>query len=264
MPDPAAFCLDVDALLASYDVHAEGGGTCLERPVRRLRLEPRSPSSPTLRIAVDAETDLPLEVVTHRPDGELYRVVAFREIEFGPQAVSAQGTDSPAERILRARHEEEVPATEDELEAAADFALLRPDYLPPGFRCIGRRLRLWEATHAVHVYSDGATVFEVHQTRVPTPRRMEENLVRRAGPRRARREAAAILRHRTEALRHLVPDGGEPVARRRVDDAHVRYDVAFGEVEVALIARGDLDPDETLHVLRSLRSVTDPRPDRVD
>ena len=245
-PDPAAWCMDVEAAAENYIVSEEGRTRYLGRRARTLRVEPRHRGRPRLRIIADEATLLPLEVATFRPNGELLRVKAFRRVEIGPRTVSRDH-----DREFLSWGGTTVPP--DELEALAGFELLRPDYLPAGFRCIEARLAHAGPPVAYLVYSDGVTVLELRQSPVWTPARTETALVKQMGP-LAAKHALEWMReqHLTRVTRFDPPAEGVSVVRDR-GPAHVVYDLRVGGRDVRLTSRADLDEEESFRVLRSLR-----------
>ena len=246
-PCPAAWCRDLDALKESYRAEERAPTRYLGRAARRLVLTPRNPGRPTLQLIVDARTSLPLKVTTLRPDGSLYRVSTFRELEISPQDVEA----SP-----RKRRPSWAGTAVDPNAAAAEagFALLWPDYLPAGFRHVGTRIT-GSVVHKVRSeFTDGATVFQLEQSRVATPAEIETEYALRYG---ASRVAFGMHRWRWRRLRAIARSdttGDGTLCRRYRTSTHRIYDLRVGAVDVQLTARGDLENEETLKVLRSLRA----------
>jgi hypothetical protein len=247
-PDPVAWCLDLAALEESYRA-GEGQAThFLGRPARTLLLTPRHAGRPELQLIVDAATSLPLEVTSFRANGELYRNAAFRELEIGPQEVAPQeGRRFPS--WLGRRVEE------DQLREDAGFAVMWPAYLPPGFRCVDRRVSVWANPRVRLLFTDGVTAFELTQTCVLLPAQMETNLKRRLGARRAAREIQRIYRRYRRALTQSGgAQDGDAVVRCARLWMHRSYQLRIGDLDVRLTARGDLGDEETLRVLRSLHA----------
>jgi hypothetical protein len=205
-------------------------------------LRPRYPGRPELHLAIDAETSLPLEVASLRPNGRLYRTAAFRELEIGPQEVRRRRSPSWLGRSV----------AEAALGEEAGFGILLPAYLPPGFRCIDRRVSEWAAPHVRLLYSDGITAFELSQEPVLTPAQMQTNLAHRVGRERAGRMMRQILWRYRRALIHSGGQGA--VCRRALGSTHRTYRLRLGDLDVKLTARGDLAAEETEKVLRSLRA----------
>jgi negative regulator of sigma E activity len=244
--DPAGWCLDFDALRDSYDATIRGTARLHGRLVRNVDLTPVHPGRPRVRLAVDAEHLLPLQVDTYGADGSLYRSTAFRKITFGPCTVA--GDDA-----LRFGNWRGASVAPERLAEAAGFAVLRPDYVPPGFRLADCRLIEWIGTDVRMVYTDGLTAFELCQSRVLTPARMEMELARRLGPARAEREVDRHLEQRYQGLA-LAGESGEGTVARRCDrGSHVSYELRTSDLDVRLTARSDLPGAELLSVLRSLR-----------
>ncbi|MHC4732791.1 MAG: sigma-E factor regulatory protein RseB domain-containing protein, partial [Planctomycetota bacterium] len=182
-PDPAAWCLDIGALEESYNARAEGRTVYGGRSARTLVLQPRYVGRPELHLTVDAETSLPLEVASLRPNGKLYRTAAYRDLEIGPQEVRRRRSASWLGRSV----------AEAALEEEAGFGILAPAYLPPGFRCIDRRVSEWAAPHVRLLFTDGITAFELSEEAVLTPAQMHTNLSRRVGRERAGRMMKHLL-----------------------------------------------------------------------
>lgn len=245
-PDPAAWCLDLEALEGAYRAREEAPARFLDRPARTVVLEPRHAGRSSVRLTLDAQTLLPLQVATYRPDGALYRVAAFRQVRIGPQSVPPPRPSPSGSRWFGTRVDPEG------LEEALGRPVLVPDWLPPGFRCIECRVsRAWSTPRGATVFSDGVTAFEISQRTVPTPAQIEAAMTRMHGPRRGARMVEGLL---GERLRALAESGdGEALVRRRRFGMHTSYELRVGDSEIQLTARGDLDPDTILRVLRSLR-----------
>ena len=247
MPDPAGWCSDLAALEDNYRPSEGKRVRFLDRLARIVALEPRHAGRPRVELTLDAQTSLPLRATWFRHDGELYRVAAFREIEIGPQEV-AEPTSRRASAWL-GRHVDPERASE-----AAGFALLEPDYLPPGFRGIDCRVKQWAGTKVTRTYTDGVTAFELSQEPVLTPAQMETELVRRLGWRRAAREMRWIT---YRGRRRIVQSGfaakGEVVVRRHHRGAYRVFELRVADRNVTVTARGDLEAEQILHVLRSLK-----------
>ncbi|MHC4491615.1 MAG: sigma-E factor regulatory protein RseB domain-containing protein, partial [Planctomycetota bacterium] len=241
-PDPAAWCLDIGALEESYNARAEGRTVYGGRSARTLVLQPRYVGRPELHLTVDAETSLPLEVASLRPNGKLYRTAAYRDLEIGPQEVRRRRSASWLGRSV----------AEAALEEEAGFGILAPAYLPPGFRCIDRRVSEWAAPHVRLLFTDGITAFELSEEAVLTPAQMHTNLSRRVGRERAGRMMKHLLWRYRRALIHSGEDGA--VCRRSRGSTHRTYRLRLGDLDVKLTARGDLAAEETEKVLRSLRA----------
>lgn len=240
-PDPAGWCVDVDALLAGYRAEAGDEVSYLGRPARKLRVLPRHPGRPSFDLVLDAASGLPLEVATFGGDGEPYRVTCFREVSIGPRTVAGEPRPAPFEG---------TPVPPGDLERRAGFPLLLPDYLPPGFRCIGASVAHLGPPAAVLFYSDGGTLAELRQSPVWTPARTEAALVRQMGPAHAARWTEHIRRTRPGQAE----GGGEGSVARRRWWRHVVYDLRVGDVDVRLTSRADFDQEESLRLLRSLRT----------
>ncbi len=254
--DPAGFCLAFDALRTNYAARLGDETRYLGRDARIVRLQPRHPGRPTLRLVIDRATSLPLEVTTFRSDGGVYRVAAYRELTVGAQEVVANkrvstwGTKkSPSGRSAGWSSTPVDPAT---VRAVAGFDAYAPAYLPAGFQLKECRLSYWGRPTISWLYSDGATAFELRQSPVLTPLAMEAALSERMEPARARRTVRRWLNWRLRRLAQTSGDG-ESVARRSRRGYHRRYELRAGEVDVRLSSRDDLVPAETARVLRSLR-----------
>jgi len=245
--DPAAFCLDPARAARNYRIREVGEGFLLGRRTSLLALEPLHEGRPTVHLTVDAATGLPLATATMRWDGALYRATSFREVAIAPQVV-----EPPSRPGSLARYGSACPS--DKLADELGFQPLRPHYLPAGFEESASRLLESSGGMARTTYDDGITSFEITQRRILTPAQNEQALVARMGERRAE----YILRWiRSERLRALVEAGdaipGGAVVRRRKIPAHDSYELQVGDLNVTLVARADLHPDEILRVLQSLR-----------
>ncbi|MHC4958657.1 MAG: sigma-E factor regulatory protein RseB domain-containing protein [Planctomycetota bacterium] len=249
-PDPAAFCRDVDALTANYSAVERTRTRFLGRAARVIRLVPRHEGRPSAQLTLDAETALPLKVVTFRSDGSLYRVAAFRSIEIGPQVVAARdgerkgwsdwfGSSVPLERI----------------DESLDFDPVLPEYVPEGFRCIDCRITGATVKRARLTFSDGLTAFDLSLGPVATPAQLRDDAVARFGERRAdmyRRWA------RSRDIQRLVrtenASAGTTRVHRRDKGRHRSFELRVDRVDVKLTSRTDLAEWESERVLRSLRA----------
>jgi len=229
-----------------YRAEARSTTRFLDRAARLLVLKPRREGRPTIHLTVDAETKLPLKVVVFRSDGSLYRVAAFRDLEIGPEEVRSE------RRRFGWRGER---ISQEEADGSVEFPVLRPEYLPEGFRCVDCRVRGRVVRKISWLYSDGATAFEISQRRTPTPAELEIEWSRPFGKKHAERATRGYLHRRTLALcrGNGAKHDGILVRRREVFD-HRNYVLRVGRIEVELSARTDLSDEEPLKVLRSLRA----------
>lgn len=239
--DPAGFCLDLAALEENYDARDAGTGRFLGRRTRLVELEPRHEGRPHVRLQVDVETSLPLEVATFHANGEFAHALWFRELRIG------------AQRVAEPRHGlEGTPVSAAAARESAGFELLHPEYVPDGFRCVDTRLRKWVGISVTRMYTDGITAFELRQSEVQTPARIETSLRRRMGIQRAERVMKWILRERMRVLAENDVAGDGVAVRREKRGPFRGYTLRVDEVEVSLTSRTDFDAEETLRVLRSL------------
>ncbi|MFQ5844453.1 MAG: hypothetical protein ACE5JG_05625, partial [Planctomycetota bacterium] len=221
----------------------------LGRATRLVHLEPRHPGRPRLTLHVDRGTGVPLKVVTERADGSVYQVTAFTSFEPGPQRVEPRrrvGSD-PCSWLGS-------PVPPGEVAERAGFAVLLPAYLPAGFRLTGARILHWRGRSVRLTYTDGVTAFEITERPVLTPAQIGYDLRRRMSEAKARRILRRIESQRIDRL--VRSEGGGragPVAQRRRGSTHDTYELRIGDISVKVSARRDLDPEEILRVLRSLR-----------
>ncbi|MEE8103933.1 MAG: sigma-E factor regulatory protein RseB domain-containing protein [Planctomycetota bacterium] len=254
--DPAGWCLDPAAVSRNYIASRDGIGFLLGRATRRLTLTPKHAGRPTVHLEVDADTELPLQVATFGHDGALYRKVAFQRVEIGPQEVTGEITSKRSS----SRSSDRTLGL-DALRNGAGFPVVLPDYLPAGFVVRECRLSDWMGGTARVSYTDGVTTFELRQSLVRTPAQMEAILVERFGERRAHMVLKKLLRMEWEALyrsEQRVP--GELMVRRTRSSRHNTYRLRMdvgprGDVDVTITARSDLDQEQVLAVIRSLRPV---------
>lgn len=250
MPDPAAWCLDYEALRRNYEPVDEGETSLLGRRVRGIRLVSRHAGRPEVQLAIDTRMKLPLRIETRTSDGKPYRTLAFKSVRFAPQEIAPR-RPSRGERSWRGRA---VPA--DSVAAAAGFTTLKPAYLPPGFRVVGARVGEFTGPHADLLYTDGLTAFEVRQAPVQTPALVQAALQAKVGARHAERMMGRILDHRRRVIAQSgAGDDGVTVLRscRRL---HRSYELRVDDIDIRLTARADLAERESLRVLRSLRPVS--------
>ncbi len=245
-PDPAAWCLDPVALAGAYRAEEGEPTRCLDREARVFKVVPGCAGRPVILLTVDAETLLPLMVSTLRPDGSLYRVAAFREVAIGPTSVK----EAAPSRFTGWYGGPVPPSRAEEI---AGFRLVRPEYLPEGFRLLEVRCATEPLPSARFIYTDGVTAFEIRQEPLLTPAQIDSVLARRQDPVAAEQSARWIHERRYRAL--LRQGSGEAAAvARREDASHVHYELRVGRVEVELSARANLEENEILSVIRSLRA----------
>jgi hypothetical protein len=243
MPDPAAFCLDLKALLANYEAAEGEAGRYLDRDVRTLFVEPRHDGRPRLEIVFDRETSLPLRVKTIRHDGTPLREARFHTIAIGAQEVrgrSGMGPDPMGRSVPADRADEE-----------AGFTVWRPAYVPEGFRLMDCRVSRWMGPCARLLYTDGVTAFELWQRPILLPAQVETLFARApSGAEFHVRWARACGRRALVRSAGALLDG--IAVERHECGPHVRFELRVAESDVTLVARMDLDPEEPLRVLRSL------------
>jgi hypothetical protein len=243
MPDPAAFCLDLDALLANYRATEGEPGRYLDRDVRTLRVEPRHEGRPRLEILFDRATSLPLKVKTIRHDGLPLREAVFHRISTGDKEVGSRfgpGSEAMGRSVLPEKADEE-----------AGFPVWRPAYLPEGFRLTDCRVSRWMGPCARLLYTDGVTAFELWQRPVLTPAQVETLFARAPGG-----PGFHVRWHSLCGRRALVRSAGagaDGIAVERHEcGPHVRFELRVADSDVTLVTRADLDPEEPMRVLRSL------------
>jgi len=243
-PDPVAWCRSLHALEANY--RAEQGATSryLDRTVCLLRLESRWQGRPSVELAVDVETGLPLKVTTLRPDGSMARAVAFREIEFGPQEVPAR---TP-------RHDGARSIPREQVRNELAFEPLLPAYLPAGFELYECRVSGVQVRKLTFVYTDGVSKLELTQGLIATPAQMETEYTLRYG---ARRAARRMQWYHEACKRRIVQSdgatGGKVVAKRHCRGLHQTYELTVGRRAVELRCPADMSAEEPARLLRSLR-----------
>jgi len=243
MPDPAAFCLDLPALLENY-VATEGEPTrYLDRDVRALRVEPVREGRPTLEILFDKETLLPLKVKTTRQDGTLLREAVFHSIFVGDREVKESFGPGPSWKG--------TSVAPDKADKEAGFPVWRPAYLPEGFRLVDCVVSRWAGPCARLLYTDGVTAFEIWQRPVLLPAQIETLFARAPGG-----PEFHVKWSRECGMRALARSGGagpQGIAVERHEcGPHVRYELRVSGSDVTLVTRADLDPEEPMRVLRSL------------
>jgi len=243
MPDPTAWCVDVEALARNYRARESKSAEFLGRAVRVLRALPRHAGRPSLEIWVDRTSGLPLKVSTFRADGSLYRVSKFERIEFGPQEVREIDLHK-AHRFIG------TPVSLEDPQEAAGFLPLHPDYLPKGFKLVQARVKQWATPQLTQLYSDGLTAFELRQAPKATPA-VVEDFHRKLGDRWAKRMLGMFMRKARARLARAEGDGPATVVCRS-RRSHQTFELRVGDLDLRLTARSDLDKQEMLKVLRSL------------
>lgn len=245
MPDPTAWCRDPKLLVANYTATEREPRQYLGREVRVLAVKPRHRGRPSLEVWVDAVSGLALKVSTFREDGSLYRVAKFDSIEFGSQDIEAAELQK-----IHKWHGTEVPT--DDPVGAAGFAAMTPDYAPAGFELVEARVRQRATPQLTLLYSDGATAFEIKQSPKVTPAALEAHYASRYGARMAR---SKVRWHVAAATRRLVrsdtTSGTTAVRHKR--RSHSTWKLRVADLDLELIARNDIEPEEMLRVLQSLR-----------
>lgn len=248
-PDPAAWCLDLEALEDNYHAEELDPVEFLGRRARHLVLTSRYEGRPSVHLTIDAGTNLPLKIATYAPDGTLCRVAAFKKVKIGPQAV---------EKSRRPRAWSEwfgktvAPAAAAK---AVDFEPMIPDYLPEGFRLIDSRVSGHGVLKRLRlVYSDGLTTFELEQGIVPTPAQKEADYERRFGKRKVEWFMRQYLRHCRGWIIRSEGAGGKTTVTRHSMGRHRVHQLVVDRVEVKLTSRSDLAADEPIRVLQSLRT----------
>jgi hypothetical protein len=243
MPDPAAFCLDLEALLGNYRASEGEPSRYLDRDVRTLLVEPRLEGRPRLEILFDRETSFPLRVKTVRHDGVLLREAVFHSIFLGDRDVRRPFGPTPNEM---GRNVDPGHADEE-----AGFPVWRPAYVPEGFRLVTCRVSRWMGPCVRLLYTDGVTAFELWQRPVLLPAQIETIFARAPGG-----PEFHARWHRRNGLRALARSGGageDGIAVERHEcGPHVRYEMRVAGCDVTFVTRADLDPEEPLRVLRSI------------
>jgi negative regulator of sigma E activity len=245
MPDPAAWCVDLEALTRNYRARELKSAEFLGRAVRVLRAVPRHPGRPSMEIWVDRASGLPLKVSTFRSDGSAYRVAKFRSIRFGPQEVREVN-------LQRAHKFIGTPVSLENPQAAAGFLPLLPDYLPEGFKLVGARVKQMATPILTLVYSDGVTAFDLKQWPRPTPAVLEDFYAK--GPWGERWSRRMMRWHMRKAKKMLLESEGDGQVTAVCHERgyHTSCDLRVEDLSVSLVARSDLDKAEILKVLRSL------------
>jgi hypothetical protein len=245
MPDPAAWCIDVEALVENYRARELGVRQFLDRPVRVTRVSPLLAGRPTVELWVDSVSGLPLKSSTFRSDGSLYRVCKFDRVAYGPEPVRPVN-------LQKAHRYAGTPVSLANPQAASGFEPLFPDYLPPGFRLVEARVKQWATPQLTLVYSDGVTAFDLKQWPRATPALLEDFYSR--GPWGGKGTGKMLKWHMRRARERLVRTerGGVATTVCRERGFHLSWELRVEELDLMLMARGDLDKPEMLKVLRSL------------
>ena len=244
MPDPTAFAIDPRSIARNYRAEERESAEFLGRAVRVIRVLPRNPGRPSLEVWVDRISGLPLKVSTFRADGSLYRVCKFDSVEFGPVEVREVN-------LSRSHHFMGVPASLDDPQAAAGFEPLLADYLPEGFRLVEARVRQRVTPQLIQTFSDGATVFELRQQPKATPGAIEAYYSKRG-----KMWAGMMVRKAEKRARERLVQAGDGEAATvvcRTRWGHKTFELRVDDLDLRLTARTDLDKEEMLKVLRSLR-----------
>lgn len=189
----------------TWPVHVAG------RRAYRYVIQPPGRSRARLILAVDAETSYPLRLERYNSAGSLMSESVFREINYNAAAPARvkppEVAQRPGDRTARRARQ----ATERELEQLLGGPLLKPTYLPPGFRLRGYYAHQTRRGQAAEIrYADGLRTLSVVQFTRPTrqpgllPGRPQLPGGGQGGQRwQGRRERAAQWRER----RGQAPDG---------------------------------------------------------
>ncbi|MGE5532448.1 MAG: hypothetical protein ACM3VW_10065, partial [Bacteroidota bacterium] len=153
-------------MLPNVSVRYAGIGWAAGRRVARYELEMNHPGAPRVELAIDPTTHYPLRLIRRNDAGEIQSATILRTVNYkgqAPERLPVPAVASAVENLKRAR-----PATEQQLTKLLGGPLLRPAYVPAGFKLRGLFIHQNPRRRAAEIrYSDGLRVFAVMQSVAP-------------------------------------------------------------------------------------------------
>jgi hypothetical protein len=153
-------------MLPNVSVHYAGMGRAAGHWVARYELKMNHPGAPRIELAVDPSTHYPLRLIRRNDAGEIQSATILRTVDYkgqAPERLPVPAVASSVENLKRAR-----PATEQQLTKLLGGPLLKPAYVPAGFKLRGLFIHQNPRRTAAEIrYSDGLRVFAVMQSLAP-------------------------------------------------------------------------------------------------
>lgn len=158
-------------------VRYDGPAWTAHRRALHYTVRPPASDQPRLELTVDAATYFPLRLERYGTDGQLGSATAYHAVDFNaqpPQRLPVPAVASPA-GSHRQLGRDLTPATEQQLAKVLGGPLLKPTYIPRGFKLRGVFLhRIRQREVAEIRYFDGLRMLAVMQLQRPARRAMRE------------------------------------------------------------------------------------------
>jgi hypothetical protein len=153
-------------MLPNVSVRYEGIGWAAGRRVSRYEIAMNRPGAPRMELAVDHITAFPLRLIRRNDEGEIQSATIFQKVNYqaqAPKRLAVPPVASSPKYSKRAR-----AATEEQLTKLLGGPLVRPAYVPAGFKLRGLFVHENPRRKAAEIrYSDGLRVLAVMQSVVP-------------------------------------------------------------------------------------------------
>lgn len=160
-------------LLKNYTAHVAGTDTVAGRPTVVIDVTPKREGNPSKRMWIDKETYLVLKQEDRSAGGALKSRTVFKEIRYS--------ADMPASKFGSPTDEDEPqtmvmvsqPMDADALSKELGFKVVRPGYVPNGYRFVGYQIYRCQCDcphDAAHIsYTDGLNSISVFETNISVP-----------------------------------------------------------------------------------------------
>lgn len=252
----------------SPDLHVRYDGPALaarRRRAARYTIRPQGSEEARLELTVDTATSYPLRFERHGSDGRLASSTVYRHVDFAaapPPRLAVPAVATPAGPGARA--DRATAATEQQLVALLGGPLLKPTYLPQGFRPRGLFMHnLGQRKTAEIRYFDGLRNLAVMQARRPE-KALGERGAARGGPGAGRHGTGG----RWGFWQRLHPQAkrSAEAQRARAAAGGVRHSMWRGNVirerrgDRVVIIAGDLPAEELQKVMSSIPYPAGQRP----
>ncbi|MHB8993786.1 MAG: hypothetical protein ACYC63_00880 [Armatimonadota bacterium] len=156
-------------MLPNLSVRYRGIGLAAGRRVARYEIAMNRPGAPRMELAVDHLTGFPLRLVRRNEAGRMQSATIFRKVNYqapAPKRLAVPAVASSPHNSRRARG-----ATEEQLTKLLGGPLLKPSYVPAGFKLRGLFIHENPRRRAAEIrYSDGLRGLAVMQSVAPKRR----------------------------------------------------------------------------------------------
>ena len=156
-------------MLPNLSVRYQGIGLAAGRRVSRYEIAMNRPGAPRMELAVDHITAFPLRLVRRNEAGRIQSATIVQKVNYqaqAPKRLAVPAVASSPQNARRAR-----AATEKQLTKLLGGPLVRPAYVPAGFKLRGLFLHENPRRRAAEIrYSDGLRVLAVMQSVAPKRR----------------------------------------------------------------------------------------------